>query len=92
MVKRPVEGRKSHACVVRDDFQGSRKMKEGEGCNTWCEKEISEMNMSAEVSPRPELSWVCVTWSHGYVTLGKKIARELFYQSVQIKASLLPSS
>ena len=31
MVKRLVEGRKSHACIVRDDFQGSRKMKDGGG-------------------------------------------------------------
>ena len=30
----------------------------GERCNMQCKREISEMNVSAEVSLRPDLTWV----------------------------------
>ena len=35
---RLVEGKKSHECTVCNDFQGSRKMKDGERCSTRYER------------------------------------------------------
>lgn len=52
-------------------------------------KELSEMNVSAEVSPRPELD---LGVNMGVSDPGENIARELFCQSVQSKVLLLPSS